>query len=73
MTTSKTFALMGWAFAAFFAVYAGLSVLIIKGESDAAKALPHTLLCFDKGGRPTIADNWARCDDVQYRVTSRAF
>lgn len=60
--------LTGWAFAAFFAVSTAVCVFVLKGESDANKALPHVFVCFDGQGHPTHDQFFSECKDVQYRV-----
>lgn len=65
---NKVFAVLGWAFAAFFACYTAFFVVVLKSESDANKAQPQTMLCFDYQGNVTHGDDFAECKRVRFKV-----
>lgn len=62
----ETLAILATVAALLFGTMAVVETIMLDEISHQRKALPTTLVCFDHAGKPTIADDWARCDNVRY-------
>ena len=66
--TLETLAAISLAACILFGAMATGEALLLSAASDANRAQPTALMCFDKAGHPTLGDHFAECRRVHYRV-----
>lgn len=53
---------------AMLALGLAFSICILSATSEARKAEPTALMCFDAYGAPTVGNDFTHCERVAYRV-----